>query len=365
MNHSFSQFGLLIFLLMPFLLSCEKEDDGFFTPQVIYQPPAPTDTSFTVEAPCLTVSCAGQSMTFSAGSADLAMEFFASYDILRPATTWGALKSAIIVVHGNNRNANEYYSWMINAVLSMNQQDETIVIAPHFKTSDDIGGNQNLVYWSSNGWKRGFQSSNITSEKISSYTVIDSLIRHLSDKEAFPFLENIILTGHSAGAQFTHLYAAAGAAEDEVAGVDVSYVVANSQYFFYPGNERWDGSGFTVPSGCNAYTNWPYGSESPIAYLSGVSATTIRERFVSRNLTYLMGTLDIFTGGTLNTTDCAAVLLGENRFRRGELMFDYLNAFFASTHIHQKEIVNNVGHDAAQMYNSTKGVEVLKALLTD
>ncbi|MFK7908631.1 MAG: hypothetical protein AB8B69_26105, partial [Chitinophagales bacterium] len=349
------------------LSSCEVEDDGVFTPPVIFvDDTTPIDPSYTIEDPCLTSSCALQSMTLDGGSADLTMEMYASYDILREDAIWGAIKGAIIVVHGNERNANEYFNWMANAVLAMNKQDEVVFIAPHFKTSDDVGNNSDLVFWSSNGWKRGFESGNITSNKIASYEVVDSLIQLLADKSHFPFMENIIVTGHSAGAQFTGLYAAANPVEDTLDGIEVNYVVANSQYFFYPGAERFDAGSnqFVIPQGCNNYTNWPYGTDAPTTYLSQFTEADIRNRYVNRKVTYLAGSLDISTGGLLNTSDCAAVLLGENRFVRSENMLKYLDAFH-SGHPHSRKVVNNVAHNASQMYNSTVGVGVLRDILGD
>lgn len=346
------------------LISCEPADDGSFTPQVIFVDDTPIDTSFTVEEPCLSPACGLQTMQIPAGTAELTQEFYASFDILRPDAKWGKIKSAVIVIHGNNRNANEYFSWMSNAILGINKQNETAIIAPHFKTSDDIGGNTNLIYWSSNGWKRGFQSSNITSQKRSSYEVIDSLIRRLGDKEHFPFMEHIILTGHSAGAQFTNLYTAASTQADAFPEIQFDFIVANSQYFFYPGPERWDPSSsqFTTPNSCNNYTNWPYGTDNPTEYLSNSTAAEIRDRFTRRRVSYLLGTLDIFTGGSLNTNDCQATLLGENRFDRGNLIFDYMEAFFPDNQ-HQKQLVNNIGHDAAQMYNATETKNFIQNIL--
>lgn len=353
--------GALTFLLW----SCEEPDDGSFTPQVIQVPDAPADTSFTVEDPCLTSSCALRTMTLDAGSADLTMEFYANYDMLREEAIWGTLKSAIIVIHGNSRNANEYFNWLTNATLSLNKQNETLLIAPQFKINSDLGGNQELIYWSSNGWKRGFQSNNITSVKYSSYDIVDSMIQVLADKARFPNLEKIIVTGHSAGAQFTGLYAAASPMEDLVTGVEIDYIVANSQYFYYPGNQRWNPgtSTFEVPSGCTSYADWPYGYGSPTAYLSRFSAADVSNRYVNRNITFLLGTLDIFTNGTLNTSDCGATLLGENRFVRGENMFRYIETFFPGVNNHQKVIVSNVGHDAAAMYNSGTGLDLIGGIL--
>lgn len=359
-------FCVVSVVLMTAMSSCEEIDDGSFTPQVIDVPDIPVDPTYTVEDPCLTSSCALKSMTLQAGAAELTQEFYANYDILRDTAVWGNLTSAIIVVHGNNRNANEYFNWMTNAVLSLNKQNETIIIAPQFKIRNDVGSNDGLIFWSNDGWKRGFQSLNITSVKYSSYDIIDTLMGRLDDKRHFPNLDQIIVTGHSAGAQVTGLYAAASPMEDRLTDVAVDYVVANAQYFFYPGPERWDpnSSQFVTPSGCANYQNWPYGTASGTDYMARFSAEEIRNRYVNRRVHYLLGTLDIFTSGTLNTSDCAANLLGENRFARGENMFNYIETFYGGANSHAKTLVNNVGHDAAQMYNSTAGTELLNAILT-
>ncbi|MEL6696923.1 MAG: hypothetical protein AAFP89_11805 [Bacteroidota bacterium] len=369
MSISFLKYTLILLLggLTLFLWSCEEPDDGSFTPQVIQEPEPPADTSFTVEDPCLTSSCALQSMTLDAGNADLTMEFYANYDVLREDAVWGTLKSAIIVVHGNNRNANEYFNWLTSTLLSLNKQNETILMAPQFKINSDLGGNQDLIYWSSNGWKRGFQSNNITSVKYSSYDIVDSMIQVLSDKSRFPNLSKIIVTGHSAGAQFTGLYAAASPMEDLVTGVDIEYIVANSQYFYYPGGERWNATSnqFEVPTGCADYTNWPYGFGNPTSYLSRFQQSDVSNRYVSRKVTFMLGTLDIFTNGTLNTSDCEAQLLGENRFIRGENMFRYIETFFPGVNGHQKVTVSNVGHDAAAMYNSGAALDLIGEILRE
>ena len=69
------------------------------------------------------------------------------------------------------------------------------------------------------------------------------------------------------------------------------------------------------------------------------------------------------TNGSLNTSDCEATLLGENRFDRGEKMFDYIESFYAGANNHQKVLVNNIGHNAAQMYNASATVELFRGIL--
>ncbi|MCI4671169.1 MAG: hypothetical protein MRZ79_23725 [Bacteroidia bacterium] len=361
-NNSISYILPVLLGTMMFFIACEEIDDGSFTPQVIFDPGPPPDTTFTVEDPCLSTSCALRTMDLDAGSDTLTMDFYSNYDFMREDAIWGTLTSAVIVVHGNLRNGNEYFSWLTNALLSINKQNETLLIAPNFKTSNDVSTGDPDIIYSSDGWKRGFQSNNITSEKIASYTIMDSVLKLLADKSRFPNLEKIIITGHSAGAQFTNLYAAASPMPDQLAGIDVEYLVANSQYFFYPGPERWNGSSFVVPTGCNNYDNWPYGTGNLTAYLSDFTEQDIRDRYTGRKLTYLLGTLDIFTGGSLNTSDCEATLLGENRFVRGQNMVRYMGDFFSNSE-HIEILVNNVGHDAAAMYNSTVGKQTILDML--
>jgi hypothetical protein len=358
-------FPLLILLLGTGLSGCEEYDDGSFTPQVIAEPEVPIDTSYTVEDPCLTSSCALRTLRLSGGTdAPYEQPFYSNYDLLREDAVWGTMTSAVIVLHGANRNGNEYFNWITNAVLALGKSNETVIVAPQFNLQGDVGANDRLLYWSSQGWRRGFQSQNVAAVKYSSFDVVDSMMAFLADPARFPNLKNIVITGHSAGAQFTNLYATASPMEDSLSGIDVQYLVANSQYFFYPGPERWDPDAgqFAVPAGCDGYQAWPYGSESLPDYADRFAPAVLGERFTSRRLTFLLGTLDLLTSGTLNTRDCEATLLGENRFDRGEKIFDYVQAFFPNQN-HQKVLVENVGHDAAQMYNSASGLETLEAML--
>ena len=358
--------GLIATLVAIVLLtSCEEEDNGYFTPPIIFEDTTVVDTNYTIADPCLTSSCALRAMTVDGGSEILNFEFYSSYDILDTTARWGRIKSAIIVVHGNNRNANEYFNWMSNSVLNMNLENEVVIISPFFKTSSDAGGDNSQVYWSSNGWKRGFESTNITSEKISSYSVIDSFIAILNNEERFPFMENIIVTGHSAGAQFTHLYEAINSAPNDPARIDMGYIVANSQYFFYPGDERYDeaSGGFKVPSGCTGYNSWPYGVDGLPSYGSEIGTDEVIAQMVAGRVTYLLGTLDIFTNGTLNTTDCEAKLLGKNRFDRGSIMYNYMETFYAGSSQHSRVTVENVGHDASAMYNSPEARALIKSII--
>ena len=118
-----------------------------------------------------------------------------------------------------------------------------------------------------------------------------------------------------------------------------------------------------MPTGCTGYTSWPYGINDLTTYGSQKTADQIESQFVGNKLTYLLGTLDIFTNGTLNTTDCEAKLLGENRFDRGTKMYQYMETYYLGSHLHDRVTVQNVGHDAAAMYNSSEARELIKGIL--
>ncbi|MCB9317157.1 MAG: hypothetical protein H6569_13535 [Lewinellaceae bacterium] len=178
-------------------------------------------------------------------------------------------------------------------------------------------------------------------------------------------LKNVVVTGHSSGALFTHAYAAANKSEPLYPDLDFTYVIANSQYFYYPDDVRYDeNSGqFVVPTGCVAFNHWPLGFVNPPPYLTGVTEATVDQQIVGRKITYLLGTSDTVAGGTLNTTDCEAVLLGANRFKRGEHIFSLLETNYPGVHNSQKVLVPGVGHDAQGMYQSAVFRGLLGGLL--
>ena len=48
------------------------------------------------------------------------------------------INKVVIVVHGINRNANDYFNSINNITSSLGLQNETHIIAPHFLLLDDI-----------------------------------------------------------------------------------------------------------------------------------------------------------------------------------------------------------------------------------
>ena len=172
---------------------------------------------------------------------------------------------AVIVVHGASRNPDAYFEMMVGVVQAARRTDSTLVIAPHFQTSDD-GPTWEEPAWTSGGWKRGDKSisGHGGGERISSYEAVDNLLGYLGNRLLFPELEAVVVTGHSAGGQYTHRFAATSPAEEGLSHLRFRYIVANPSTYLYIGPERASPEGgFEVPDrgSCPDYNEWHYGFE--------------------------------------------------------------------------------------------------------
>ncbi len=288
-------------------------------------------------------------------------DFYTSFPIFEELAEWKELEAAIIVVHGANRDADNYFNILMSTLQANSLEQKVMLIAPFFKNQQEASGND--FYWTNTGWRGG--NNSLGTNAISSFEVVDKLIEQLADESHFPVLKKIIVTGHSSGALFTHLYAAANKVEAANPGLVFEYVPANSQYYYYPDGQRINESNnqLYTPAGCTGYDFWPAGFHIVPPYLSAMDVATFNNQFTSRSVTYLLGN---GTGSdpALNTTDCAATLLGSSRYNRGENIFRYMElAYPGGDHQHKKTIVNGIGHDGQGMYQSPEFRMLLGQLL--
>ena len=83
---------------------------------------------------------------------------------------------------------------------------------------------------------------------VSSFQVIDDLLRSLDDRKRLPTLASIVLAGHSGGAQLVQRYAVLNQIDGPLRrdGIAVRYVVANPSSYLYLTKERPrpDGKGY-------------------------------------------------------------------------------------------------------------------------
>lgn len=287
--------------------------------------------------------------------------FYNSFSLDLENARWENLRHAVIVLHGLNRDADNYFSYLMSTLRGEDLEDETLLLAPFFKSTSDAQSGE--ISWSDSGWREGQPSTGPVS--VSSFAVIDQMLEVLGNTDRFPVLESVVIAGHSSGALFSHAYAAASGYMEELPRLEFSFVVANSQYFYYPEDLRYDSDSgtFTAVSGCSSFNQWPLGFVNPPTYLADVSKATVDERITTRDLTYLLGNRDVVTTGSLNTRDCEAVLLGENRFRRGENIHLLVETRFAGTEQSDKIVVDGVGHNGQAMFQSSEFVGWLRERL--
>ncbi|MEL7123384.1 MAG: T9SS type A sorting domain-containing protein [Bacteroidota bacterium] len=296
------------------------------------------------------------------------------YSNLNLFTADSDVTKAVVVVHGSNRNADDYYDNMVAAAGKVPDLTENmLIVAPQFLTETDIESfslDAEHLYWTSGGWVAGSNSrdedANPRPERIPSFEVMDSLLMHLAKQ--FPNLESIVFTGHSAGGQLTQRMAATSPITDLLCStyqISVRFIVANPSSYVYMDNNRKVGNSttqFAIPStSCNDYNEWKYGLEDLFTYPRRAGVDSIRNMFERRRVTYLLGENDNNPNSSSLDTDCEANLQGAHRLERGTVFYNYLQFYYGNTITtnHTLSTVPNVGHSNFDMYNSSEGVAAL------
>jgi pimeloyl-ACP methyl ester carboxylesterase len=266
-----------------------------------------------------------------------------------------SVTKALVIVHGVLRDADYYYDTGViaaNAGLALNT---TIVIAPQFVERDDLGGKSvpaQTLYWDSK-WPGG--SDAVAPAPISTYDVFDAILARLSDAQRFPNLREIVVAGHSAGGQIVQRYAIVGtsAALNSGARIRVHLVVSNpSSYFYFT-----DWRPFPQPH-CPDFDEWRYGIRNAPRYVTGTAAE-LEARYVTRDVTYLMGTADTNPNEDDLDRSCGGEAQGAYRFVRAKYFIAYLGRRHPGGTHQDYALVANVGHDNRRMFNSACGLAVI------
>lgn len=281
------------------------------------------------------------------------------------------VKSAVIVIHGTNRNADDYFETLTTAAaMRPGKTDSTIIIAPQFLIEEDIDFHnldEDHLYWSNSGWKSGSYSrdevSNPRPARISSFAVIDTILLRLNNN--CPNLSSIIITGHSAGGQFTNRYAATTPMANiicEQFETSIKFIIANpSSYVYLDSRRKVAGTidQFAPPDNdCPGYNEWKYGLNNLYTYPANVGVNYIRENYGKRNVVYLLGENDNNPNSSDLDISCEAMLQGIHRLERGSVYFNYLIDFYGNDILnkHSLDTVPEVGHDNFGIYTSSIGL---------
>ncbi len=221
-----------------------------------------------------------------------------------------AIKRVLIVIHGANRDADNYFRTALAATFLANAFDDTIVIAPRFASN--------------------------------------------------PNLKAIVLVGHSAGGQYVTRYEMANQVHDKL-GVAITYVVSNPSSYAYLDPERPSGANnelrpFGDARNCTTYDNWPYGLKNRSGYTAKLSDEQLRTQLSARPVTYLLGELDILPLGGFDSS-CPAMAQGPTRLARGQTFAAYVNAKYKAQH--KAVVVPLCGHNARCMFTAEVALPIL------
>jgi pimeloyl-ACP methyl ester carboxylesterase len=297
--------------------------------------------------------------------------------------------TVVVVIHGSSRNADDYLCCTHSALPLALGNSTVMVIAPWLRDPLDpsvelvspssSSGTATALEWAEEGpiphtWRYGADAIN-TATSFGAYAVVDTLLAQLQrDRVRFPHLQRVVVTGHSAGGQYTQRWALLSnspALDVSQSRFHVRIVVANPKSFCFLDNRRFVHGRLRVPSEeqigrCPDYDQWEWGlsndtqvlpapyKDRSILLAGGVEA--VKSRYPSRDVVYLAGELDVERNG-----DCRDRLQGHFRRERSERFFYTLREIYKRP-VHHRLVVQGVHHDHCLMFQSPEGREALFGL---
>ncbi|HTM31177.1 MAG TPA: hypothetical protein VL263_07720 [Vicinamibacterales bacterium] len=331
-------------------------------------------------APCITATTACTEWV-TAGSAPARTLVYRSFPLdARNAD----ITRAVVMVHGAGRDADNYFLHTLAAAFLGAALDDTVVISPRFASNN--GGCADALAdgeanWECGGPARWTAGGEAKGAKVTSFDVMDAILRRLARRDSFPNLRTIIVAGHSAGGQFVSRYQMSNQVHETLA-IPVSYIVANPSSYAYLDPMRPTATAFAehvsalapgyVPAlpakpappfaafgdddGCTAYDNWPYGLQHRVGYATRLADDQLRKQLASRPATYLLGGLDILPLFGFDDS-CAAMAQGPTRMARGFAYAQYVNQRFGAKH--EVKQVPACGHNARCMFTDAAALALL------
>ena len=263
------------------------------------------------------------------------------------------IKRAFILVHGAGRNADDYFKSAVAAAFLADALDDTIVISPRLASNGGDSCKDPLeageINWNCDFWRSGGPSQN--APDFNSFDLMDELLRKLSNKDVFPSLTNIVVSGHSAGGQYVTRYGMVNTIHEKI-GTKVSYIVSNPSSYAYPDSNRPAGSSgeqkeFSDSKNCTTYNKWPYGLADRFGYSTKVSDEQIRKQLAERTVIYLLGGLDTLPIAGFDGK-CPAMAQGSSRLERGQAFSNYVIQKYGARH--RTVVVPLCGHNARCMF---------------
>lgn len=270
------------------------------------------------------------------------------------------INRAVLILHGRLRDADVYFRSAKTAQAAAGDAGKAaIMIVPQFLAGIDVDAYQlppETLRWTLDGWEGGEPARGPTSA--SSFDALDAILAKLADRTIFPNLKQVVVAGHSGGAQVVQRYAIAGKGEAALTarGIAVRYVVANPSSYAYFDDQRPDPS---IAASCPGYNDWKYGMDARPAYLAGPTVSALEQAYVVRRVIYLLGTKDTNPNHPALDKTCMAEAEGPYRYARGHAYAAVMQARDAGTPHHSLWDVPGVGHDGDKMLTSPCGLKAL------
>lgn len=314
---------------------------------------------------------------------------YRTYALNQPNTQ---IEHAVIVIHGQGRNADGYFRHALAGAFLADALQNTLVISPRFASNegkscrDKLDANE--IGWICLGpasWRSGGEQATPGAKKYNSFDFMDAIVERLANRNIFPNLRTIVIAGHSAGGQYVGRYQMTNRIHEQVRAeknIQITYVVGNPSSYTYPDALR--PSRFALPSnisaaapgfvpalpaqpqapfvpyadaaGCTNFNSWPYGLEQKVGAASKVSDEQLKQRLASRPVSFLLGELDILPLYGFDSS-CAAMAQGPTRLARGFAYVRFVNETLKSSH--SAVWVPACGHDARCMFSAEKALPYL------
>jgi hypothetical protein len=299
-------------------------------------------------APCITATSAcTEFVTLGAGPARTMV-----YRTQPLAVKNEKIARALIVIHGTNRDADNYFRSTLAAAFLADALDDTILIVPHIASAagsckDPLAPNE--VSWNCASWRTG--GASMADDKLTTFDMVDEILRRLARKEIFPNLKSIVVAGHSAGGQFVNRYEMSNRVHDTL-GLPIRYVVAN------PSSYAWidDTRPAAVTDPCPNYNRWPYGFQGRSGYAARIGDEDLKKQLAARPTTYLLGEIDILPLGGFDSS-CSAMRQGPTRLARGQAFGKYVDEQLGAKH--EIVVVPLCGHNARCMFTAEVALPLL------
>ena len=332
-------------------------------------------------APCTTVADCTEWVAVGSGSVRVLVYRSFPLDTKNPEIT-----RAVVVIHGAGRDADNYFRHMMAAAFLVGALENTVVISPRFASNNGEGCTDKVAEkeakWQCGGpgrWTAG--GGSVDNATVTSFDVIDQMLRDLASRKAFPNLKAIVLAGHSAGGQFVSRYQMANQVH-ETLGVPLTYVVANPSSYGYldavrPSSTVLSANVSALPPGyvaapaakppepfiafsdgrnCTTYDDWPYGLKKRDGYSAKLTNDQLKKQLSSRPATYLLGGLDILPLFGFDGS-CSAMAQGPTRLARGLAFGRYANERLGAKH--EVVVVPACGHNGRCMFTDNAALGLL------